>query len=360
VHVALATGEPERPLPAAGGLRVLPQRGGGADGLLGPRRLSARLAAEALLRHRIHRTGFWGAKLVVTGARAVDDTVLRLAAAVLDGYGGTLYAGAGMGVTAADMAALAALSPYVLNAAGSGVLPHHATAHGVLGAIEAWAGGPPAGLRALVHGTGKVGAAVARELVAAGATVLTYDSAPGAAALPGCRPVRAWADTPVDVFVPCSVGDLLGPALAARLPCGAVIGSAGAVLADHPATAAVLDRRGVVHLPPPLVNAGAAIADSMDHYAPAALRAAAPAEVYGFVRHAVRAAATAHLLRAGNRPAGTPPLLPPADEEFCGHRFAAARAAPAAEPGPATPAPSVPRQGRGAPAANTARRSPSG
>jgi len=355
-------GDPERPRPATGGLRVLPGRGGTADGLLGPRRLSSRLAAEALLKHRIHRTGFWGAKLVVTGARGVDDTVLRLVAAVLDGYGGSLYAGAGMGVSAADLAALAALSPYVLDAAGAGIGPHTATAHGVLGAIEAWTGGPPAGLRALVHGTGKVGRAVARELVAAGATVLTYDSAPGAAALPGCRPVRAWADTPVDVFVPCSVGDLIGPSLALNLRCGAVIGSASAVLADQAATAAVLDRRGVVHLPPPLVNAGAAIADSIQRYAPAALRAAAPADVYAFVRQTVRSSATAHLLRAGNRPAGTPPFLPAEplpDEEICGRRFAAGRAsAPPADPGTGVRA--VPRQGRGEPAAGAVRRGPPG
>lgn len=296
-------GAPRRPLPANGGLRVVPER------LADPaaRALCRRLAVEMLAKHRLHHTGFWGAKMLVTGADRVDDELLRAVAVVLESWRGGLYTGADMGVTAQDMARLAQLSPYVLNAVGSRVQPNAATAHGVLGAVDAWAGGPVAGLRVLVHGVGKVGRVLAQELAAAGATVLTCDLAPGAAEVPGCRPVQDWAAEPVDLLLPCSVADLIGPQLAGRLRCGAIIGSANAVLAHEAVTRAVLRGRGIEYLPGPLVNAGAVIVDSIEHYAPAAFRAAEPGRVYGFVRGTVRRAVQRRRPEAG---------------PFCGLRFA--------------------------------------
>ncbi|MFC1430221.1 hypothetical protein ACEZDB_06040 [Streptacidiphilus sp. N1-3] len=305
LHVALATGSPEQPLPANGGLRV---RAHGPD-VPHAWPLSRRLATEMLLKHRLHHTGFWGAKMVVTGAEAVDDELLALVASVLDSHTGALYTGADMGVTADQMERLSRMTPYVLNAVGSSVEPNSATAHGVLGAIEAWARGAVAGLRVLVHGTGKVGGVLAGALAAAGAIVLTCDTAPGAADLPGCRAVLDWAAEEVDLLVPCSVSDLIDPSLARRLRCGAVIGSANAVLADE-----------------------AVIVDSIEHYAPRAFHEASPERVYTFVRETVRASAT-ELLRSavGLSPTAAlrrMPLRGPEPDSFCGLRFAAAATRP--------------------------------
>ncbi|MEV6047843.1 hypothetical protein [Streptomyces xanthochromogenes] len=346
LHVALARGARDEPLPANGGLRLATGRFAGG----GPCRLSRRLAAEMLLKHQLHRTGFSGAKLVLTGARAVDDELLAWTAAVLDQYAGTLYTGADMGVTAHDMARLACLTPYVLNAVGSPVEPHVSTAFGVLGALEAWSGGPVAGLRVLVHGAGKVGAVPAAELAAAGATVLVHDSAPGAAEIPGCLPVRDWAAAEVDVFMPCSASDLIGPALARRLSCGAVIGSANAVLADEAATLRVLADRGIVHLPTPLVNAGAVIVDSIEYYAPAAFRTADPEHVYAFVTSTVRESVARLLAEADTAEAPATPtalLRPPPEPGYCGPRFA--RSFPA----------ELPHRPPGEPASDAARTPPS-
>ncbi|MFC1408204.1 hypothetical protein ACEZCY_02790 [Streptacidiphilus sp. N1-12] len=328
LHVALATGSPEQPLPANGGLRV---RAHGPD-VPHPWPLSRRLATEMLLKHRLHHTGFWGAKMVVTGAEAVDDELLALVASVLDSHTGALYTGADMGVTADQMERLSRMTPYVLNAVGSSVEPNSATAHGVLGAIEAWARGAVAGLRVLVHGTGKVGGVLAGALAAAGAIVLTCDTAPGAADLPGCRAVLDWAAEEVDLLVPCSVSDLIDPSLARRLRCGAVIGSANAVLADEAVTADALHRRGITYLPTPLVNAGAVIVDSIEHYAPRAFHEASPERVYTFVRETVRTSAT-ELLRSavGLSPTAAlrrTPLRGPEPDSFCGLRFAAAATRP--------------------------------
>lgn len=321
LHVALAPGAHGPPLPANGGLRVV----AGAFPHGGPRRLSRRLAEEMLLKHRIHRTGFTGAKMVLTGGDAVDDELLAWIAAVLDLYAGTLYTGADMGVTASHMERLSRMTPYVLNAVGSAVEPQTATAFGVLGAVEAWARGPVAGLRVLVHGAGKVGAVLAAELAAAGASVLVHDRDPAAENVPGCRPVRDWPGAEVDVFLPCSVSDLIDTALAGRLRCAAVIGSANAVLADEEATLRVLAERGIDYLPTPLVNAGAVIADSIEHYAPEAFRAADPADVYAFVRSTVGESAARLLNAAPGPPPATAlrPDPPPDPGEFCGLRFAA-------------------------------------
>ncbi|MFF1957426.1 hypothetical protein ACFVWX_10590 [Streptomyces sp. NPDC058220] len=321
LHLALAPGRPRQRVPANGGLRVRPGPAHEPDA----RRLSRRLAREMLVQHEVHRTGFRGATIVVTGAGAVDEPLLLAVAEVLNGYEGRLYTGADMGVTAHDMELLAGMTPYVLNAVSSAFEPHTATAFGVLGAVEAWARGPVAGLRVLVHGTGKVGGVLARELATAGATVLTCDIAPGVADLPGCRPVEDWAEREVDVLVPCSVNDLIDVRLARRLRCGAVIGSAHAVLADEDVTADVLYGRGITYLPAPLVSAGAVMVDSMELYGPEAFRGASPRRVYEFVRNTVRSAVadlTAAALHAGLSPtAALDRVTLPPTGAYCGLRF---------------------------------------
>ncbi|MEU3062837.1 hypothetical protein [Streptomyces subrutilus] len=342
LYVALAPGGPggrRRALPGNGGLRVVT----GAPPSGGARRLGRRLAVEMLLKHRLHHTGFSGAKLLVTGAAGVDEELLAWIAAVLGQHAGRLYTGADMGVTAVDMERLARLSPYVLNAVGSRAEPHASTAAGVRGAVEAWARGPVAGMRVLVHGAGKVGAVLAAELAAAGAGVLVHDRDPAAAEVPGCTAVRDWTGAEVDVFVPCSVSDLVDPALARTLRCGAVIGSANAVLADEEATLRVLAERGILYLPTPLVGAGAVIVDSIEYYAPEAFRLAEPHEVYAFVRATVGDAvrwlldaasdlSPAALLRERQSLSAPVPVpgVPAArsaagpEERFCGLRFAPA------------------------------------
>ncbi|MFF2521406.1 NAD-glutamate dehydrogenase [Streptomyces liangshanensis] len=64
------------------------------------------------------------------------------------------------------------------------------------------------------------------------------------------------------------MSDLVDPALAGRLRCGAVIGSANAVLAEEDTTARILRRRGIDPVPTPLTGAGVVIVDSIEHYGP--------------------------------------------------------------------------------------------
>ncbi len=305
LYLAVARGDPAlRTRPADCGLRVCPGRLGDAEA----RRLSRRLARETRIRNETHRTGFRGAQLLATGVDRADPALLRSVAALLDGMRGAVYTGADLGVTARDIARLAVMTRYVLGAPcprPDPVAPATATACGVLGAIEAWAGGPVAGLRVLVHGAGSVGGALAARLARAGAAVLVHDARPDVPTPAGCHRVGDWTGHPVDVVAPCSCGDLIDPALARRLSCGAVIGSAGAVLTDEAATSTVLHHRGITYLPTPVINAGAALTHSIQHYAPDAYRRAAAEDVYAFVRRSVRRAA-AELADAARREGRSP------------------------------------------------------
>ncbi len=344
LHLAVARSDrAHRAQPADCGLRLCPGPVADADA----RRLSRRLARETRIRHEIHHTGFRGAEIVVTGADRADPALLRAVAELLDGHHGALYSAADLGVTAADIATLSAMTPYVLGAAArvlpGAAEPATATACGVLGAIEAWAGGPVAGLRVLVHGTGNVGRALAERLVRAGAAVLVHDTRADAPTPPGCHRVRDWTDHRVDVLAPCSCDDLIDPPLARRLPCAAVIGSAGAVLTHEAATCAILHHRGITYLPTPVTNAGAALTHSIEHYAPDAYHRAPADEVYAFVRRAVRIAA-ADLAEAARHA-----RLSPSAMLLRGHRAAAAgrirglEFAPGSGPCDAALAPAVPR-----------------
>ncbi len=314
LHLAVTRPDPaRRDLPAHGPLRWCAGRVNDAEA----RRLARRLAHEARVGHEVHRTGFRGAAVVVAGAEPGDRGTLRTVAQLLDRARGDLLVAPGTGVTAAAMRELSALTPHVLDTARHRADPSTATAHGVVGAVEAWAGGSAHGLRVVVHGVGKVGAVVAARLAEAGARVVTHDIRP-AVRVPGCEPSDDWQARPFDVLVPCAAGPLVDAALAHRLRCGAVAGPAEALLTQEAAVSAILHHRHVVYLPAPLVGAGAALLDSVARHAPGAFRDAAPPRLYDFARATVRhvtAAVTTAAGRSGTSPAaillGRP--LPPGD-----------------------------------------------
>lgn len=115
----------------------------------------------------------------------------------------------------------------------------------------------------LVQGLGAVGSRVASALVAGGATVYATDRDAKRiqwAKDAGIRPVAVedWASTQADVLVPCASGGLLDEEVAARVPVGAICGSANNPTTGRDAQS-VLAKRGVVYVPDLVVNAGAVI-----------------------------------------------------------------------------------------------------
>jgi leucine dehydrogenase len=133
--------------------------------------------------------------------------------------------------------------------------------------VQAWLDadmGGAAGARVLVKGCGKVGSTVARLLVAAGTVVLTLDTVPSRADIPGTTNVSSqdWWTIPCDVFAPCSTSRFITQDIAERIPCRAVVGSSNAPFAS-PQALAVLEARGLTFVPEAISSAGAVLADSI-------------------------------------------------------------------------------------------------
>jgi len=177
--------------------------------------------------------------------------------------------------------------------------PNIATASGVVGALEAVSTkfGALKGTSFVIHGLGNVGGEVARQLVAAGATVHVYDvmqersasiegtndlfdviKAAGddwAAAVPSC-----------DVFVPCSKSWLIGTSDASVLQAKAVCGATNMPFACAESQEAFVNGGGLF-VPESITSAGAVIADSIEHFDLKGFETAHPPEVYAFTRDAV-------------------------------------------------------------------------
>lgn len=218
----------------------------------------------------------------------------------LAALGGRFRTGPDVGTGSVDMDVIAETgAPWVFGrtpAAGGAGPSGPATAVGVFAAIgaaceEAFGDASPAGRTVLVQGAGSVGLPLAAALARAGAEVLVADPDPGAlarAVAAGARPVapEAVADTPADVFSPCALGAVIGPAEAERLRCRVVAGGANNPLTG-PEAAAILARRGIVYAPDFVASAGGAMAgvrmeaDGWD-------RARAEAEVAGRIGSTLR------------------------------------------------------------------------
>jgi glutamate dehydrogenase/leucine dehydrogenase len=196
-----------------------------------------------------------------------------------------------------ETACVTGISPYL---GGSGD-PSEATAWGVYWAMRAVAahldgGGQPEldlrGLRVMVAGVGKVGSALVRLLVEAGASVAVSDTNPSALrrlsdelAVDVVDPDKAHT-VDCDILAPCALGAALNEHTVPELACRAVVGSANNQLA-HPEVADTLAAREICYAPDFVVNAGGVIdiADGLTGYHPD--RAAAAVRRIGATTSAV-------------------------------------------------------------------------
>jgi glutamate dehydrogenase/leucine dehydrogenase len=231
------------------------------DGLTDALRLAAAMTAKCAVAGLPHG----GGKTVVALApgTAVSPALRR---AILDDVGDTIeslggqYAtGPDVGTGPEDMAVIGERTRHVFcrpaSVGGSGD-SSGPTARGVLAALAAL--GPMAGRRFAIMGLGRVGALLARELTAAGATLLVTDVDPGRRAL-AAELGATWTDdvltAEADVLVPAALGGILTPETASRLRCAQICGPANNQL-DEPATAELLRNRGILWAPDFVVSAG--------------------------------------------------------------------------------------------------------
>ena len=236
-----------------------------------------RLAEAMSLKCAMARLPAGGAKTVIfDNPRLREDPQLRAAAyeavgRVIERLGGDYVCGPDVGTGVAELDALRRGTRWVNLPTNDA---SRSTAQGVL-----------AGLRGLsrvvfgderlesrtyvIQGLGGVGSALARALVAAGASVAGYDpsaSARARAAELGVELLEAEAllRTPCDVFMPCALGHTLTVEVCERGPWRAVCGAANNQLAEV-AAAEVLRRRGIAWAPDFVVNAGAVLEGRRDH-----------------------------------------------------------------------------------------------
>ncbi len=252
--------------PGNGGLRFLPYA------------TEAQMVADAYelnrrmsVKHRLHGTGFSGAKVVARGVptQANKERLLTHLADTLNGYDGRLYTGCDLNTNEADMAFLASRTPFVLAGLGVSVDASRATGTGVFASAEAVSDRGP--LRYLVHGVGAVGAEVVDRLVAAGHRVATVDRLMARACRAGATvidPDGAWWREPFDVLVLCSASGLITPEMACELSGQALVSGANAPFSDEHSCKAILRQRGIRWIHDAVCSGGAVIVDSVERYAP--------------------------------------------------------------------------------------------
>ena len=214
-----------------------------------------------------------GGKAVILGDpnRVKSEALLRAYGRHVERLGGTYLTAEDVGTTQADMDLLREETSYVtgtsLALGGSGD-PSAATAVGVLQAMLAlathlWGSPDLRGRRVVLSGVGKVGRALAGQLLDIGAVVSASDVNPaaarraetlGATLVP---PERAHA-VECDIFSPCALGSAITVARIPEMRCQAVVGAANNQLAETEC-AVLLAKAGITYVPDFIANAGGII-----------------------------------------------------------------------------------------------------
>lgn len=233
-----------------------------------------RLAKGMTYKHAAAGLDQGGGKAVIIGdpAELRSDELILAYARFIDGLGGRYVTAEDVGTTQADMDLIRTVTPHVTGVSeslgGSGD-PSPATALGVLWAMRAvatrlWGDRSLARRHVAISGVGKVGAALADHLHAAGVRLTIADVRPAAAEAVAARtgatvvPVAEIHRVPCDLYAPCALGATLNETTIPQLECAAVAGCANNQLATDD-DAVRIDRSGVLYAPDYVVNAGGVI-----------------------------------------------------------------------------------------------------
>lgn len=247
--------------PAVGGTRMRPYASFD-DAIVDALRLSRAMTYKAAMADM----AWGGAKAVIPGDPGRDKTQAFYVAyaEALDRLG-RFQTGGDMGIDAADVRAVARLTPLMSHVpVQSSVDASDLTAIGVLAGLRAAAaslGRQLAGLHVAVQGLGEVGGRLALRLAAEGVRLTVTDvvatrvervvAACGATAV---HPEAIYG-VEADVFSPCAAGGILNDQTIPRLRCRAVVGAANEQLLE-PHHGDALSARDILYAPDYLVNAG--------------------------------------------------------------------------------------------------------
>ena len=224
-----------------------------------------------------------GGKAVILADKKGSKTPEMLAAFgdAVEGLGGRYVTAEDVGISLADMVAVAKRTRHVSglpaegSAAGGDPGPFTAMGiyHGIKAAVLHKLGKDSVkGVHVAVQGTGSVGGGVARLLHRDGA-MLTLADVNDDRARTLARELDATLVAPeaimgvaCDVFSPNALGAILDDAGIARLDCAVVAGGANNQLA-RPEHGAALAQRGILYAPDYVINAGGIISVSLEHLA---------------------------------------------------------------------------------------------
>jgi leucine dehydrogenase len=212
-----------------------------------------------------------GGKGVILADPSGTKTPALLAAfaRAVDSLGGQYITAQDVGMSEADMVALASTTPHVAGLPGQGGDPGPSTSWGVyLGLVatarRALGVDTMRGVRVAIQGVGSVGSGLARRLAADGAvlTVADVDTARAQSLADALGATIVGADAilsvEADVFSPNALGAVLTDQVIAGLNVAAVAGGANNQLPTA-AQGAALAARGILYAPDYVINAGGII-----------------------------------------------------------------------------------------------------
>lgn len=250
--------------PACGGIRwrSYPRPEDGARDVL-------RLARAMTYKNSFAGLDFGGGKTVVLRDTAMDPArAFPALGEAIEGLAGRYVTACDYGTTARELAWVKTRTSHALAEEVDGALDM-GTATGVLAASRAiWrrltSASTLRGMRVVVQGVGDVGLPLVRLLLAEGVDVsfAEIDEAKAAHCTATTGASRMSADrvttTPMDVFCPCAVGEVITEDVARVLPARGVAGAANNQLATVSA-GVILRDRGILYVPDFVANAGAVI-----------------------------------------------------------------------------------------------------
>jgi leucine dehydrogenase len=216
-----------------------------------------------------------GKSVILRPAGEFDRELLfRAHGRFVDSLGGRYITAEDVGSSTTDMATVRKETPYAAGLAELSGDPSPVTAHGVFRAIQAaafhrWGSADLAGRRVALQGCGNVGYHLARELAAAGVSLVVAD-VNSAAVNRLVRELNATAveprfihATPADIYAPCALGGILNSGTIPALHCQIVAGAANNQLLDD-VDAERLGARGILYVPDFIANAGGVINGSRE------------------------------------------------------------------------------------------------
>jgi glutamate dehydrogenase/leucine dehydrogenase len=248
--------------PAGGGTRMRVYERPG-DGLADAMQLSQAMTVKMAVANA-NRGG--GKAVLAVPELPTGDARRRLLlryAELVESLGGLYRTAGDMNITPADLDVVAERCSYVYgttkNGGNSGIGTARGVLHGIRASVEHVFGSPGlAGRTVLVQGLGAVGAPLARDLAAEGATVLVSDIDAGRNDGYAFVAPEAVIGTECDVYSPCAVGGTVNADTIPRLRCTIVAGSANNQL-GAPADAERLREAGILYAPDYVINGGGVI-----------------------------------------------------------------------------------------------------